>query len=68
MYCSKYSQRLVAVTIKSRLVTIHPNPGPTRDKTEEGVAQRREGRKQKRANFREVNRVAKILRLQRSED
>lgn len=40
--------------IKFKLSTIHPNPGPGRDKTEEGRKRRRERRYQKRKDNREA--------------
>ena len=41
------SERRRSAEIKSKLHTIHPNPGP-RNKTEEGIRKRREGRKIRR--------------------
>ena len=41
-------ERSIGQWVKFRLQTIHPNPGPGRNKTEEGKAQRRERRKEKR--------------------
>ena len=41
-------ERAVGVRISIKLQTIHPNPGPGRDKTEEGKARRRASRKETR--------------------
>ena len=49
--------------IRFQLITIHPNPGPGRNKTEEGKKRRREGRYQRRKEKRE----AKLRREERRE-
>ena len=64
-FCCQYFKCLRARIsyIKSKLVTIHPNPGPGRDKTEEGKKRRRERRyerrEEKRADKAEKERKAK---------
>jgi hypothetical protein len=47
-YFGVENERTVGQRVKIMLRTIHPNPGPGRDKTEEGKANRRERRKAKR--------------------
>ena len=51
--------RHIGSTIKIRLRTIHPNPGP-RNKTEEGKEERRNRRKEKRREKRQRNNSTKI--------
>ena len=43
-----FSERHLTTVIRIRLQTIHPNPGPGRNKTEEGKRARRERRKARR--------------------
>ena len=53
-WADKLEERCLVSFIKFKLSTIHPNPGPGRDKTEEGKKRRREGRYQKRKDKREA--------------
>ena len=50
----KEEKRCKIAFISYQLQTIHPNPGPGRDKTEEGKKRRREGRYEKRRMKREA--------------
>ena len=47
-WCGEEGERMIGARVKIQLQTIHPNPGPGRNKTEEGRADRRERRKAKR--------------------
>ena len=53
-WADKLEERCLGSLIRFLLITIHPNPGPGRDKTEEGKKRRREGRYQKRKDKREA--------------
>ena len=46
-------EQALAVLVAARLSTIHPNPGPSRHRTPEAKAARREKRKERRREKRE---------------